>query len=196
MRGVPRGLVDNKYNTFQPRVGFSYDFFGDAKTVFAAASAPSTNAPRATTFTVAAIQHALCLQPEHQQYLFQLPRNELADWRERGCTGIPDLCHRLITLAPHNYTPPAVAMYSLGAAASAPAPMVWVGSVRGQRGMAPVGQSHINNIPRTVGNVTVPSRTELLRQCPSPAWPATQATTRRSAMILRASRDSSPSRVD
>jgi hypothetical protein len=31
--GVPHGLVNNDYNTFQPRVGFSYDITGTGKTV-------------------------------------------------------------------------------------------------------------------------------------------------------------------
>ena len=31
--GFPKGLVDNDYNTLQPRVGFSEDIFGNGKTV-------------------------------------------------------------------------------------------------------------------------------------------------------------------
>lgn len=31
--GVPRGLVDNHYNTIGPRVGFAYDLFGNGRTV-------------------------------------------------------------------------------------------------------------------------------------------------------------------
>jgi hypothetical protein len=31
--GVPRGFVNNDYNTFQPRVGFAYDMFGTGKDV-------------------------------------------------------------------------------------------------------------------------------------------------------------------
>ena len=33
VNGVPRGLVKNSYNTFQPRVGFAYDLSGGGKTV-------------------------------------------------------------------------------------------------------------------------------------------------------------------
>ena len=32
-QGVPRGEVENKYNTWQPRIGFSEDMFGNGKTV-------------------------------------------------------------------------------------------------------------------------------------------------------------------
>jgi hypothetical protein len=31
--GVPHGLVNNDYNTLQPRIGFSYDLTGAGKTV-------------------------------------------------------------------------------------------------------------------------------------------------------------------
>jgi len=31
--GIPRGLVTNDYNTFQPRIGFSEDIFGNGRTV-------------------------------------------------------------------------------------------------------------------------------------------------------------------
>jgi len=33
VNGTPRGLVTNDYNTWQPRIGFSDDLFGDGKTV-------------------------------------------------------------------------------------------------------------------------------------------------------------------
>jgi len=32
--GFPRGNVQNKYDTIEPRVGFADDFFGNGKTVF------------------------------------------------------------------------------------------------------------------------------------------------------------------
>lgn len=64
--GTPRGIVRNDYNTYQPRVGFSYDITGDGKTVIRggfgtffermqgndiydiAGSAPFENTPSAT----------------------------------------------------------------------------------------------------------------------------------------------------
>ena len=33
VEGTPRGEVENKYNTWQPRIGFSEDMFGNGKTV-------------------------------------------------------------------------------------------------------------------------------------------------------------------
>ncbi len=33
VNGFPRGNVQNDYNTWEPRVGFAYDFRGDGKTV-------------------------------------------------------------------------------------------------------------------------------------------------------------------
>ena len=51
VNGFPKGNVENRYFTWQPRVGFTYDLTGNGKTVFAAALVSSTSAFRATTCT-------------------------------------------------------------------------------------------------------------------------------------------------
>ena len=49
--GTPRGMTENYYKTYMPRVGFSYDLTGTARPFFAAALAPSSSACRATMCT-------------------------------------------------------------------------------------------------------------------------------------------------
>ncbi len=52
--GVPKGLVNNHWAAFGPRLGFAYDLTGLARRFCAADLAPCTNASRATTCTTPA----------------------------------------------------------------------------------------------------------------------------------------------
>ena len=62
----------------------------------------------------------------------------------------------LTTLAPHNYTPPAVAMYSLGLQRELVPSVIWVLQYVGNAGWHQWDNRQINNIPSTIGNVTIP----------------------------------------
>jgi len=108
--GIPRGVVRNDFNTYQPRVGFSYDLLGDGKTVLRggfgtffermqgndiyniAGGAPFVNTPSASNVELT---------------------NTSFNWQSGGAATIP-----LFTQGPTSeamgYPPPAVAQYSLG----------------------------------------------------------------------------------
>ena len=197
MNGVPRGLVENRYNTLQPRVGFSYDLFGNAKTVLRGGFGTFYERTQGNDIYSRILQHAVCIQPEYQQYLFQFPRHELADWSRAPLPrDIPIFVTGVVNLARHNYTPPAVAMYSLGVQHQFLREMVGLVQYVGNAAWHQWDNRHINNIPRTVGNVTIPQSDGTSATVPVTCLAGDPATTRRSATILRASRDSSPSRAD
>ena len=141
--GFPQGLVDNDYNTLQPRVGFSEDIFGNGKTVlrggfgtffermqgndiYNAATtrrSPSTRAPATCT---------------------SAPDQELGDGAH-SCHTI--LCVGYHQPCPRSYKAPAVAQFSLGVQHELAPSMIWVVQYVGNLAWHQNIERNINNFP-------------------------------------------------
>ncbi len=139
--GFPPGLVNNDYNTLQPRVGFSEDLFGNGKTVLrggfgtffermqgndiynAATNAPFVNDPGAP---------AVSMSDPH------------ISTQTGNAASTPFFPSGLTTLALH-YPAPAVAMFSLGVQHEVVPSVVWVVQYVGNLAWHQNDQRHIDN---------------------------------------------------
>jgi hypothetical protein len=156
VNGVPRGLVENRYNTLQPRVGFSFDLSGNAKTVLRGGFGTfyeriqgndiyglSGNSPFAYNLNI------------DNTYLSSPGTN----WQTGGSSasrGFPIFVTSAGNLARYNYAPPAVAMYSLGVQHQFLPEVVGLVQYVGNAAWHQWISRHINTIPNTIGTVTIP----------------------------------------
>jgi Carboxypeptidase regulatory-like domain/TonB dependent receptor len=120
--GTPRGLVKNYFQTYQPRVGFSYDLIGNGKTVLrggfgtffermqgndiynAAPSLPFSNTPAATNVEFS---------------------NPSKNWVTGGTASTPTFPQGMTTLQKY-YPAPAVAQFSVGVQHELRPSLIWV----------------------------------------------------------------------
>jgi hypothetical protein len=120
--GTPRGLVKNDFQTYQPRLGFSFDLLGTGKTVLrggfgtffermqgndiynVAPSLPFSNTPAATNVEFS---------------------NPSKNWVTGGTASTPTFPQGMTTLATY-YPAPAVAQYSLGIQHELQPSLIWV----------------------------------------------------------------------
>ena len=87
---------------------------------------------------------------------FSSPGTNWQTGQSTAAQGYPIFVTRLTTLAPHNYAPPAVAMYSLGLQRELAPSVIWVLQYVGNSAWHQWDNRQINNIPNTIGNVTIP----------------------------------------
>jgi hypothetical protein len=156
VNGVPRGLVDNHCNTFQPRVGFSDDLYGDGKTVLRGGFGTFYERTQGNDIYSAATNSPFAYNLSVNSTYFSSPGTNWQTGQSTGAQGYPIFVTRLTTLAPHNYAPPAVAMYSLGLQRELAPSVIWVLQYVGNSAWHQWDNRQINNIPNTIGNVTIP----------------------------------------
>jgi hypothetical protein len=139
--GFPQGLVSNYYNTWQPRIGFSEDLFGNGKTVLrggfgtfyermqgndiynAATNAPFVNDPGATYVNMS---------------------DPHTSTQTGAVAATPFFASGLTTLA-LSYPAPAVAQYSLGVQHELAPSLIWVVQYVGNLAWHQNTQRHIDN---------------------------------------------------
>jgi len=156
LNGVPRGLVDNYYNTFQPRVGFSDDLYGDGKTVLRGGFGTFYERTQGNDIYSAATNSPFAYNLSINTTYFSSPGTNWQTGQSTGAQGYPIFATSLTTLAPHNYAPPAVAMYSLGLQRELAPSVIWVLQYVGNAAWHQWDDRQINNIPNAIGNVTIP----------------------------------------
>ena len=108
--GLPRGLVKNDYGTWQPRVGFSYDLFGNGRTVVRGGFGTFYERLQGNDIYNAATNEPFFNDPSASNVYFSNPHTS---WINGQTAKSPVFAQGLTTLA-LNYPAPGVAQYSLG----------------------------------------------------------------------------------
>lgn len=128
VNGFPRGVVQNRYNTWQPRIGFAYDVTGDGKTVIRSGFGMFFERVQGNDVYNAALNPPFAYQPSATNVYFSNPNTSALT----GGTTTQTFPSTLTNLK-YNYSPPGTAQFSLGVqrqlAPSVVAVMQYVGSL-------------------------------------------------------------------
>jgi carboxypeptidase family protein len=107
--GFPRGNVQNKYNTWQPRIGFAYNLTGNGKTVIRGGFGMFFERVQGNDVYNAALNPPFAYQPAATNVYFSNPNTSALTGATTSQT-FPSA----ITNIKYNYPPPGTADYSLG----------------------------------------------------------------------------------
>jgi hypothetical protein len=122
VNGVPHGLVSNDYNTWQPRVGFSDDIFGDGKTVLRGGFGTFYERLQGNDIYNAATAAPFANTPSANNVYFS---TQSKSWVTGGTAATPSFAQGSTTLA-QTYKAPAVAQYSLGVQHQLAPSVIWI----------------------------------------------------------------------
>ncbi len=160
--GFPRGLVDNRYNTWQPRIGFSEDLFGNGKTVLRGGFGTFFERTQGNDVYNAATNAPFAYNLGIGGTYLSKPG---VSWNtgENAATqpgGLPVFATSVENLQPDNYSPPAVAMFSLGVQHEVTPSVVAVVQYVGNVAWHQWSDLAINNMPLSdIGQtVTIPNQ--------------------------------------
>ena len=108
--GFPRGNVQNRYNTWQPRVGFAYDISGSGKTVVRGGFGMFFERVQGNDVYNAAQNPPFAFQPSANSVYFSNPSTSALTGESAGNAIFPST----LTNLDFHYTPPGTAQFSLG----------------------------------------------------------------------------------
>ncbi|HKF46679.1 MAG TPA: TonB-dependent receptor [Terracidiphilus sp.] len=128
--GIPRGLVNNFYQTFQPRVGFSLDLTGNGKTVMRGGFGTFFERMQGNDIYNVAPSLPFSNTPASTSILFSNPST---NWITGGTAATPTFPQGMTTLQTY-YPAPAVAQYSLGVQHELLPSLIWVTQFVGNMG--------------------------------------------------------------
>ena len=110
VNGFPRGNVQNRYNTWQPRVGFAYDISGSGKTVVRGGFGMFFERVQGNDVYNAAQNPPFAFQPSANSVYFSNPSTSALTGQSAGNAIFPST----LTNLDYHYTPPGTAQFSLG----------------------------------------------------------------------------------
>jgi hypothetical protein len=141
--GFPRGLVINDYKTYQPRVGFSEDLFGNGKTVLRGGFGTFFERMQGNDVYDTSTTSPFFQDPGATNVYFSNPHTSILT----GSTAlIPTFAQGLTSLA-QNYRAPAVGQFSLGVQHELAPSVVWVVQYVGNLAWHQNVTPQINNFP-------------------------------------------------
>jgi hypothetical protein len=158
VEGFPKGLVVNDYNSWQPRIGFSDDLFGNGKTVLRGGFGTFFERMQGNDIYNAATNPPFAYNASTGSPYLSQPGKNWGTGQVAGASGgLPIFVTGVTNLAP-TYKPPAVAMYSLGVQHELSPSIVWVVQYVGNLAWHQNIERNINNMPVTdIGStVTIP----------------------------------------
>jgi Carboxypeptidase regulatory-like domain len=142
VNGFPRGNVQNKYTTWQPRLGFAYDVKGDGKTVVRAGFGMFFERVQGNDVYNAALNPPFAYQPSATNVYFSNPNTSALT----GQTTAQTFPSQLTNLK-YEYTPPGTAMFSLGVQRQIAPSIVGVVQYVGSLGWSQNDDRQINTLP-------------------------------------------------
>ncbi len=157
VEGFPRGLVENDYNTLQPRVGFSEDLFGNGKTVLRGGFGTFYERLQGNDIYNAATNSPFAYNLGLGNTYLTNPGTNWQTGASASALGLPVFSTGVTNLA-QNYKAPAVAQFSLGVQRELKPSMIWVVQYVGNLAWHQNIDRNINNIPVTAGDVTIPEK--------------------------------------
>ena len=143
--GFPKGLVENDYNTLQPRVGFSEDMFGNGKTVLRGGFGTFYERMQGNDIYNAATNPPFAFNPSAGNVYFSNPSTS---WVTGLSAATPFFASGLTNLA-QSYKAPAVAQFSLGVQHELKPSMIWVIQYVGNLAWHQNVERNINTFPLT-----------------------------------------------
>ncbi|MBT9331768.1 carboxypeptidase regulatory-like domain-containing protein [Paracidobacterium acidisoli] len=145
--GFPRGNVQNKYNTWQPRIGFAYDLSGDGKTVVRGGFGLFYERVQGNDVYNAALNPPFAYQPAANNVYFSNPNTSALTGNTTSQT-FPSV----LTNLEYKYTPPGTAMFSLGVQHQLAPSVVLQVQYAGSLGWDQNDDRNINTLPLTDPN--------------------------------------------
>lgn len=148
--GVPRGVVKNYYGTFQPRVGFANDLFGDGKTVIRGGFGMFFERVQGNDIYNAAPNPPFANTPSANNVYFSDPHTN----NQTGQTASTPILPSSVTSIAVSYPAPATAQFSLGVQRQVAPSTIAVVQYVGSTGWHQNADRAINTVPLSTANAT------------------------------------------
>ena len=145
--GFPRGAVKNKYNTWEPRVGFAYDLSGNGKTVLRGGFGMFFERVQGNDVYNAALNPPFAYQPQATNVYFSNPNTSALT----GLTTSQTFPSTLTNLQ-YDFRPPGTAQFSFGIQRQLAPSIVGVFQYAGSVGWVQDDDRSINTLPLTDPN--------------------------------------------
>ena len=140
--GFPRGNVENRYFTWQPRLGFVYDIFGNGKTVLRGGAGVFYERVQGNDVYNAALNPPFAYQPSATSVYFSNPHTSVLT----GQTSSQSFPSGLTTIK-YNYPPPGTGNWSFGVQHQVMPSVVAVLQYVGSLGWDQNNDRQINTLP-------------------------------------------------
>lgn len=143
VNGFPRGVVQNQYHTWQPRVGFAYSLPGRSDTVIRGGFGMFFERVQGNDVYNAAQNPPFAYQPSANNVYFSNPRTSAIT----GATAAQAFFPSTLTNISYHYPPPGTAQFSLGVQRQIAPSVIGVVQYVGSTGWSQNNTRAINTLP-------------------------------------------------